>query len=153
MGKTRNVMRPHNNSDKPEHYIIDSNRPHVGSCPSACLCDCLSVPFVPTALSAVGTYDFQQPTDGRIHVGTRSVECQRLCLLCGMQVTDRVEMTVAVGGRQRGGGLRASAPGARMTWRRDAPICWHGNVNNVCSDSSATFTLPTGCQGNRTLTT
>jgi len=43
--------------------------------------------------------------------------------------------------------------GMEMTWKRAAPICWHGNVNNVCSGSSAplraTLTLQTRRQGNR----
>jgi len=72
--------------------------------------------------------------------------------VCLRQVIGRVQAaTVAVGGQQTDG-LQASEPGATMTWKRAAPICWHGNVNNVYSDNSATFTLRTRRQGNRTLT-
>jgi len=43
------------------------------------------------------------------------------------------------------GGQRIEERGMEMISKRAAPICWHGNVNNVCSGSSsllnATLTL------------
>ena len=63
------------------------------------------------------------------------------------QVIERV--TVAAGGKQTGS-WRMEERGMWMTWKHAAPICWHGNVNNVFSVSLiATLTLQSRYQGNR----